>query len=205
MSTNGTNGHGSLSTGPIVREVLTDSGVLVRVTPLSPHALAKIRQKAIELFPFPDEEAFRKPLPNAAVEGDTFIDRDDPEYKRLFAEAVEKQTHYLTRALRETSLEFPDGKDELIERFAGKIEALREFIDLPEDPWEATFWHAIIGSAADHETLIWAAENALPLTGEEVADGLRLFRYTVQGQRPRRLAAGRLPSAPGVQRKQDKG
>lgn len=205
-STNGTNSNHAQPSGPIVREILLDSGVVVRSTTLSPHAFAKIRQRAEALFPNPNEEDFRKPIPNAAIEGDTYIDKDDPEYLRLTEAAVKGRTEFITRALRETTLDFPDGKEALIERFASKVAALREFIDLPEDEWEATFWHCIIGSAADHETLIWAAENALPLTGEEIADGLRLFRYSVQGERPGNMAAGRRALARSLQKiKEDKG
>lgn len=191
MSTNGTNGTTTenVLTGPIVRRVLTDSGVEVDVTPLSPHALALLRAKTQELYPDPDEEQYRKPVPNSAIADDTFIDKDDPEYIRLKKTAVDKRTELLTRALRDTSLSFPAGKAALIAHFADKIKALRLFVDLPEDEWEATFWHGIIGSAADHETLVRAAENALPLTEMEVANGVRLFRYIVQGQRPSELVA----------------
>ncbi len=198
MSTSGardTHTTENILIGGIVRRVLTDSGAEVDVTPLSPHALELIRAKARDLFPDPDEEKYRKPLPNAAVEGDTYVDKQDVDYLRLKKEAVDQRTHFLTRALRDTSLTFPEGKDALVARFADKIKALRSYVDLPEDEWEATFWHAIIGSAADHETLVRAAENALPLTEMEVANGVRLFRYIVQGQRPTDLAARALTSA----------
>lgn len=198
MSTNGTNGHHATEnvlTGAIVRRVLTDSGVEVDVTPLSPHALSLIRAKAAELYPAPDEKQFTKPLPNAANEGDTFVDKEDPEYIRLKAASDKARADFLTRALRDTSLSFPEGKQALIERFADKIKALRTFVELPEDEWDATFWHAVIGTAADHETLVWAAENALPLTEMEVANGVRLFRYSVQGQKPDRMATRLLQEA----------
>jgi hypothetical protein len=180
-----------MASGPIIRRVLLDSGVEVDIPPLSPHAYAKILLKAEALFPPPDEEDFRKPIPNAAIEGDTFIDKDDPVYKERLEVARKQQSEYIAKALQEISLEFPDGKEALIARFADKIARLRKFVDLPEDEWEATFLYGVISSVADHETILFAAQNALPLTGEEIADGLRIFRYQVSGQRPGRLAAGR--------------
>lgn len=200
-SHNGSNGHHG--SGPIIRRVLLDSGVEVDLPPVSPHAYAKILLKAEEVYPTPDEEEYRKSIPNAAIDGDTFIDRDDPEYKERFEQARKKQSEYIALALQEISLEFPDGKDALIERFAPKIASMRKYIDLPEDEWEATFLYGVIGSVADHETILFAAQNALPLTGEEVAEGLRIFRYQVQGQRPGRLAAGREALAQGIRKIQE--
>lgn len=201
MNQNGSNGYNG--SGPIVRRVLLDSGVEVDIPPLSPHAYAKILLKAEALYPPPDEEEFRKPVPNAAIEGDTFIDKDDPLYKERLEEAKKKQSEYIAKALQEISLEFPDGKEALIARFATKIAAMRKFIDLPKDDWEATFLYGVISSVADHETILFAAQNALPLTGEEIADGLRIFRYQVQGQRPGRLAAGRKVLAQSLRKIQE--
>jgi hypothetical protein len=199
-----TNGHHALApSGPIVREVLLDSGVVVRITPLSPHAYAKVQQRAVELHPGPDEENFRKPVPNAAIDGDTFIDKQDPLYLEQVAEANKAQTAFVSKVLQETSLEFPDGKDALIERFADKIATLRKFIDAPEDEWEATFLYGVIGSVADHETIVWAAQNALPLTGEEIVEGLRIFRYHVSGKRPGRVAAGRKVLAQSFRKREE--
>lgn len=202
-STNGTNGSPQERSGPIVRELLLDSGVVVLIPPLSPIAYGKLLLKAAEEYPLPNEEEFRKPVPNAAIEGDTFIDKDDPIYKERLDLAKKKQSEYIAKVLQEVSLEFPDGKDVLIARFADKIKGLRKFIDLPEDEWEATFLYGIISSIADHETILFAAQNALPLTEEEIADGLRIFRYQVQGKRPGRVAAGRLALAQGLRKRQE--
>jgi hypothetical protein len=145
------------------------------------------------LYPPPDEEAYRKPLPNAAVEGDTFIDKSDPEFIRLTAEARQNQANHFAAAVRDLCLSWPRGKEQLIEDYREKIATMRTLIELPDDPWEATFWYAIVASPADNETIVAAALSVLPVSMTEVIEGengLRIFRYKVQGKRPTELAAG---------------
>lgn len=193
--------NGKQATGPIIYRVLSDSGVEIDVSPLSPLATTKLREKSRDLFPPPDEEQFRKPVPNAAQENDTFIDHHDPEYVRLRSDAIRQQAEYLIHAIASTSLSFPRGKDQLIEDFRPKLDELRKLIDLPEDEWEATFWYGIVSSAGDHEAITMAAMSSLPLTEQEVIEGehgLRVFRYRVQGKRPSQLAAGFVKLAQGL-------
>lgn len=190
MSSNGANGH---LNGVIVRRLTFDSGVEGDVIPLSPHAVVKIRQKAEELYPFPDKAAFIKPLPNSAIEGDTYFDKDDPEYKHLYREAAQLQAAYILRAICDVCLTFPRGREQLIEDFRPHLDKQRIYIDLPEDEWEATLYYGIIASPADQETVSMAAMSALPISMEEVIEGehgLRVFRYKVQGRRPSSMVAG---------------
>lgn len=193
MTTNGAHPNTHTGSEPIVRRVVLDSGVEVDIAPLSPLATAKIRERAQKEYPFPDEENYRKPLENAAVEGDTYIDRNDPEYVRLTKEAQQGQAQYFAAAVRDICLSYPVGKEALIEQFKPRLEAMREYIELPADEWEATFWYGIVASPADNETIVAAALSVLPISMGEVIEGengLRVFRYIVQGKRPAQLAAG---------------
>lgn len=195
MTTNGAHPNNQHTPGfePIVRRVVLDSGVEVDIAPLSPLATAKIRERAQKEYPLPDKEQYRKTLQNAANEGDTYIDEHDPEYIRLTREAQQGQAQYFAAAVRDICLSYPAGKEALIEQFKPRLEAMRSFIDLPEDEWEATFWYGIVASPADNETIVAAALSVLPISMGEVIEGengLRVFRYIVQGKRPSQLAAG---------------
>lgn len=191
----------ALTYEPLRHEVITSSGVTVIVTPLSPHTLALLRERSQQLHPDPDPAPYMLPLPNAAQEGDTYLDKDNPEYQTLLAEALIERSNWLMAALNGLALEFPDGKEALIERFAPHIAKLQELTGVEGDAWELTFRHGIIASALDQTMLLGAAQSALPLSADEVANGTRLFRHYVSGALPGRLAAGRRVGASGVAEK----
>lgn len=202
MSNNGKKGQHAPN-GAIIRRIVCDSGVEIDVAPVSPHAVAKIRQRAADVHPLPDLEQFRKPVENAAIEGDTYLDKNDPEYKRLVLEASRAQAEFIFRAIADITFSYPRGREQLIEDFRPRMQAMRAYMELPEDEWEATFWYGIIGSHADSETLTQAAMSVLPISMEEVVDGehgLRIFRHKVQGRRPSQLASGWKALASGLEK-----
>lgn len=190
---------------PLRHEVVTTSGVTVVVTPLSPHTLALLRERSQELYPDPDPAPYMLPVPNAAQEGDTYLDKDNPEYQAQLAEALTNRSNWLMAALHDLAFEFPDGKAALLERFADKIKTLKKLTGVEGDDWELTLRHGIIASTLDQTMLIGAAQNALPLSAEEVANGSRLFRHYVQGATSGRLATGRSVSASGVAQEEKQG
>lgn len=187
-----------MSEPKIIRHTF-DSGVDAFIHPVSPFTFRAIRLAAVEKFPYPDETPYRKPIENAAVEGTLTDALDDPEYARLCAEIDIKRSEYIRDAMMDIALEFPEGREALIQQFALKRERLKMWVKLPEDDWQATLWHCVLTGTTEAALVIDIAQQALPLTQEEVVQGTaRYFRLAVQGQ-----AAGSLVGqASGIQRGQ---
>lgn len=163
-----------------------DSGVEAIIHPVSPFTFRAIRVKAAERFPYPDPEPYRKPVEHG-VPGLMSRPEDDEDYKRLCAEADNQRGTYFTEALLDLALEFPVGRDALIERFAAQRKSLAEWVTLPEDDWEATLKHCILIGTNEPQLIADIAMQAAPLTQEEVAEGatsffrLDLQRYSTRG------------------------
>lgn len=184
---------------PKVTELKLGSGVDMRVAPLSPFVFQKLRAKAEQLFPAPDEKAYEvEPEPGLmAIPGEKIPASQNPVYRAKVEEVEAQRKDWLTLAVVTMACEFTESRESLIEHFEAKLEAMRDFIDLPEDVWEATLYYGIITSEVEREVIIAAAESRLALTEEEVADGRRLFRPQLSLETYTRLA---LAGTSGVQR-----
>jgi len=175
---------------PKVTELKLGSGIDVLVKPLSPFVFQKLRLKAAELHPMPDEKAYETE-PDAelmAIPGDMIPASQNPDY-RAAVEAIERaRNDWLTLAVATMACEFQESRETLIVRFAAHLDMMRDFIDLPEDAWEATFHYGVLSSEMERQLIIAAAESRLPLGEEEVAGGYRIFRPKVSLETYSRLA-----------------
>lgn len=181
------------------------SGIDVLVKPLSPFVFQKLRSKAAELFPSPDEKAYEtEPDPELmAIPGDKIPGSQNPDYQKAALTAQTAQNDWLTLAVTSLACEFSEPHDALIARFAWQLEQLSGYVDLPPDAWEATLYYAILTSEVERQMIVAAAESKLALTEGEIAEGRRLFRPVVSLEDIGRLAtrrasrlSGGLPSQP---------
>lgn len=166
--------------GQKVVEFTLDSGEVVWVRPLSFQLRQALFEKAEKRFPYPDPVPFEKkvdPERTAIPGAEMTIPADqNPEYQTLKRKVDIERMGWITDQIILLSCEFPAGKDTLIARYAERLNALGEVIDLSGDAWADTFNYCLIGSSADRQNIINAAESNLQLTEAEVRDALRIFR-----------------------------
>jgi hypothetical protein len=171
----------------IIRHTL-DSGLEIEASPLSMLTYQAIRAAAFEKFPDPDGTTYRLPIENAAIEGDTRPPEDNPEYVVLLDKARTDRAWYITNAILEIACGFEERRQELIERFAAQRKRIAKYAELPKDEWEATLRHCIFVNDLEPRLILDAVLGQVPLTQDEVGDGLkRYFRIVIQGQAVARL------------------
>lgn len=170
-----------------------DSGVTIEVRPLSPFVLAGIRKRATELHPIPD--APQKPVPNSVIEGDTYADTDDKTWRAAALRAQEAQGNYVGQQVIMLSVTVPD-QSAIMAQFEPRLKQIAEFVDLPDDEWQATLLYGVITSEKEVGLITRVATDRAPLTEEEVAEGVRYFRVASQSPEDRGQHAARgVPSS----------
>lgn len=168
-------------TGKKVILIDLDSGEQVYAAPISPLIINAILRQSEAEFPYPDETPYRLPLENAAIPGDTLPATENPAYQKLMAEVTTERRKYQNDAVIFASVtDAPLGKETLIAKYAGDVENMRAIVPLPENPWQATL-NLLVASKQDYMLVIKAATEDLPLTPDEVRDGMRIFRPQIQG------------------------
>lgn len=163
-------------------ELLMDSGEYVRVQPLSIYLVRALRDKAEELFPFPDKTQYEKALDDAkAIEpGQVIPAEDNPEYQKLYDDAAAKQTQYTNDHCIALSVEPLQGREVMIAKYRDRVTQLRAIMTLPEDDWDATLRFCIMTSRDDFNKVTSAIMgNALPRE-ECIVDSMRIFRCYVR-------------------------
>lgn len=158
-------------------------GVPINVTPVTQTTLIGINRKAEDLFPF-DDSPFRKPLPGSAVEGQTYLDDDDPDYKKALSDVALKRDMWSKLTLYNLAIEPANaGREDIVSKFAKQIEQLKAIMDFDDlSNWEIVLRHILFAYRDDQIDIDRILLRNAPLTFDEVADGLRIFRLKVQKQ-----------------------
>lgn len=194
---------------PKVVEITLDSGIRVFVAPLSRYQRNALVEAAEKLHPFPDKKQYEYALSeDVAIPGMTLPadDKDNPrypEYLALVTEANRYRNEYISTAMMNLCISYPDfpgGKKQLIEYFAEWLEEQRDWLALPDDEWQATLRFAIIRSASDEAQILSIAKDELPVTEAEITENLRVFRPVLSKSQSRILDYART-NAPGVESK----
>lgn len=177
-----------------------DSGEQIYAAPISPLIINAILRQSEVAFPYPDDTPYRLPLENAAIPGDMLPATENPRYMALMAEVTTERRKFQNDAVVFASVnDAPLGKDTLIAKYADAVENMRAIVPLPENAWHATL-NLLVASKQDYTLVINAATESLPLTPDEVRDGMRIFRPQIQGS-GNRVVSGK-KSAPRIEEEQ---
>lgn len=176
---------------PGATEIQTSTGVILWVYPLTYHDQKRFIFEARELYAEPNPDTYRKPIPleTAGYEGAFTSGLDDPEYLQALAVYKQKVDSYATDQTLSACVDSPHGVDFLIARYAAVVKRKTRGQTV-DDAWLATLRYAILETVADTAQVLKAAQTHLPLTVEEVAEGVRIFRPQNESDTLRTVSTG---------------
>lgn len=163
-----------------VVEYKTFSGVTLLVTPLSVSTITAIAERSRAEYPDIDDTPFRLEIPHSAVPGAWDLDVENPEYQRLLGELHANRTRLVDRLFFELGTEFADKKTDLLKTFKDRIEKLRTALALTDSDETILLFHIALARTEDAMNVTKIIRDRVPITAEEVADGLRIFRTDLQ-------------------------
>lgn len=159
-----------------------DSGEQVYVSPISPVLLRAIVRNSEERFPYPDEASYRLPLPDAAIPGDLMPAAQNPDYQKLKRTVDMERMKYQNDSLALIAVrDAPLGRSTLIEKYRDEVETWRRVADFPVDEWEATV-SVLVTTREDFDKIVRVATESIPITLDELRDGMAIFRLEVSKQ-----------------------
>lgn len=171
---------------PVVVIYETLSGVVIHVTPLSVFTITAIGERAEELFPYPDPAPYELPLENAVSETVRLPADDNPEYKKLKQPIDAERMEWQVQAVIDLACSYPafPSREHMLAHFRPALERLKKVANLPDDEWQAVLMHCVFTGRGERQTVIDIASQhkAVPLTPDEVVDGIRFFRAQIPGQ-----------------------
>lgn len=167
--------------GVVTYELLLDSGEYVRVQPFSLYAIRALRATAEEKFPFPDKTEYEKPMDaEKSLDGNMTIPAEEnPDYRRLYEEAEEKQGRYVDDHCFALCVEPATSREAMVAKYKDRLAQMRKVMKLPKDDWDATLRFCIITSPRDYAQVVRAIQGKALPSEEEIVDAMRLFRCYV--------------------------
>lgn len=168
--------------GKVVHEHLLDSGEIVYVQPLSIYLVRALREKAEELFPFPDKSKYEKVLDDdKAIEpGQTIPAEENPDYQKLYDEADTQQQAYVNEHCIALSVEPVQGRQVMIEKYKDRVAQMRTMMTLPDDEWDATLRFCIMTSRQDFNKITNSIMGQRLPGEDDIMFGMRIFRCYVR-------------------------
>lgn len=183
----------------------TMSGVVLHITPLNLATVRAVQQKAQEVYPYPEKAPYELPLENTFSPDTKDSAENNPEYVLKCAEIDKQRRIWADRAVFDYAVRFPAyaTRQDLINAFAPRLLELRKIAVLPDDDYDAILLYIILSGneivsnknglsdgTTEYTRVILAAMQALPLTGEEIAEGIRFFRVDLSRPFGGRLVRG---------------
>jgi hypothetical protein len=180
---------------PAIIEYETYSGVLVHIKPVNIATLRAIQMKAIEKFPYPDKAEYQLPDENAF--GGLGSAEDNPDYLNKCREIDSERGLWTDKTIFAYAVKFPKyaTQQEMVNDFMSQLIELRGFGVLPEDDYEAVLHHLVLtwnqpvvrdnqlqAGNTEWARIIQMAIQTIPLTADEVSNGVRFFRPTLSGR-----------------------
>jgi len=168
--------------GKIVHEHLLDSGEYIYVQPLSIYLVRALRDKAEELYPFPDKTLYERKLDDAkSLEpGQMIPAEENPDYQKLYDEAAENQQSHVNLQCIALSVEPVQGRQAMIDKYKDRVAQLRAMMDIPEDEWDATLRFCVLTSKQDFNKITNSIMGQRLPGEEDILDGMRIFRCYVR-------------------------
>lgn len=164
-----------------VIEYTTISGVRLHLRPLGVAVRQAIITRSEDEFPYPDAMPYRHQMENAA-EGVLTNPMDDPEFARLVAEIDQKRERWRRFAFVRAAVSLPEheSEDAAVEAYRHEVETLRPYVAGFDDYALALFGGVLNWDEDYAAVLSLVVQNQkLPLSASEVADGVRLFQYSL--------------------------
>ena len=190
----GENGRTGETAKRMVTVIPLDCGINIWVKPIAQDTLATIDARAAAKFPPPDPAPYEKPIEDSAIPGQKWAADADPEYQRLMEDVHAQRAEWKLRILRDLTVEFPDypNRGDLIDHFQDEVDQLiaLDLIEPPEDEdalWDIIWKHCLIKSTDNQVELLMVARSQMPITQEETAEAVRLFRTNLSRQALRGL------------------
>src|SRR5574339_619483 len=128
---------------PSVIEYVTQSGVLIHITPLSLFTIQSLKHAAEVRFPYPDKAEYQVA---SEITATGYIPAEEnPEYAAA-CEAVDKERGlWLNDAYIELACNYPQypNRESMIQHFAPRLLQLSKYIELSGDDWKDTLEHCV--------------------------------------------------------------
>lgn len=160
------------------------SGIELEIAALSLMVRNQLQMAAFQVIPLPDPKPFEVTIEGMQYAGDdkpVVIPADEnPAYVILFQETRQKQAEWVTEKATEICVQCV-ARDELIRAYSDNLKALRTIMsDLSQNDWLAILKN-FLTTTQEYAAIMQAISQALPLTDQEVRDGLEYFRVRVSG------------------------
>ncbi len=169
--------NGKHQNKPKVVELVLDSGVRVYVRPLSPYTRQAVLKKLSDKFPYPDKKEYEEEIkdsesPGAIIKADDKNNSRYDEYRELIETADSERSRAYFETIVEMRVTFPDYKDRdaLIAHFKAHIDDFSAFMDLGDDIWLNTLYHAICASQSDITEIMDVITETLDIMEPEPTD-----------------------------------
>jgi len=178
---------------PSVIEYITQSGVLVHVTPLSLFTISAVGHAAEDRFPYPDKQSYQ--IASELTATGFLPAEENPEFIDACKEIDKQRENWKSEVYLELACNYPQypTREAMIEHFAPRLHQLSKFIELSGDDWKNTLEHCVFtgttqtGRALRNERVdvisLAVQQSSIPLSMSEVMDGLRLFRLALPEQK----------------------
>lgn len=191
---------------PSIIEYITKSGVQIYVTPLSLFTIQAIIAKSEDIYPYPSERDYRLTeqlnesgeMVQAAdvIASGFFPASENPKYIAICKEIDTQRLEWQNHAFIELACKYPQYADslEMLAAFRPQLEALRPYVEMPEDEWQALLEFCVFTGSVDlidstgkrlrtserHTVIQLARQNSnQALTTPEVVGAMRVFRLRV--------------------------
>lgn len=161
--------------------IVTITGVMVDVTPVSYADVRMLEEAADKKFPSVRDE-YLVPMTKAIDPKATKIDPERMEEFESREEAVRlARDKWMNEQCIYLAISFPQPKEQILMHLAGEIAKRREVFGdtLSSDDWEVAYEYCIL-SRYEKSIVLQIASNAMPITEAETDEQLRLFLPKVQ-------------------------
>lgn len=178
---------------PTAIEYITQSGVEIRITPLSIFTISAIKTASEQRLPYPDKADYQVASELTAT---GYLPAEENEDYIEACKEVDKQREFWRNdAYIELACAYPQypTRETMIDHFAPRLRQLEKYIELSGEDWKDTLEHCVFtkttmtARALRNERVdviaLAAQQSEIPLSMPEVMDGLRLFRLGVPGER----------------------
>lgn len=166
---------------PTVIEYTTVDGIVLHLRTIGVAARQLLVTQAAKLYPYPDPAPYRHQMENA-VPGVETNPMDDPEFAKLVEAADRERNVWYQHACLKLSIQLPDYPmpADLIHEFSHQVDMIQEMVP-GTDAYEIALFQGVLGWDVDYSVVMnLIGQNIqVELTASEVADGIRLFRYSL--------------------------